>query len=59
MSYKLKSLAYLSCFVVSIFAYYNFGSENLDTNNPNVIDIKKMDVEQDKEQLVLLMDVVA
>lgn len=57
MSYKLKSLAYLSCFVVSILAYYNFDSENLDTNNPNVIDIKKMDVEQDKEQLVLLMDV--
>jgi len=53
MSYKLKSLTYLTCFVLAITIYYNLGDENT-MNNQEIIDINKMDDNDDK--LVIVND---
>lgn len=55
MSYKLRSLAYLVCFVVAISAYYNFGDEET-VNEQEIIDLNKMNDDYDNEKLVIVND---
>lgn len=55
MSYKLRSLAYLVCFVVAISAYYSFGDEEM-VNEQEIIDLNKMNDDYDNEKLVIVND---
>ena len=55
MSYKIKSLIYLSCFVLAIFAYNQV--ENETEQNPNITELNDINVEaSENNQIVHLAE---